>query len=374
MTSIGKTTRSSGLNSAELMEHRCAISVIVPVYNTEEFLRECIDSILNQTFRDIELICVDDGSTDQSLLILRDYERADSRVKVFEQPHAGQSVARNFGIDMAGGKYIYFVDSDDILADGALETMYALIEERDVDILYFDGANFFETEEISKAFPDYSTCFRRPISYREVVSGADMFARMYNDKAYEVVIYLQIIKRDFLKATGVRFYKGVIHQDNIYTLETILQARRVSHENVVLYLRRVRSGSAITSAITYRNFAGCFIGWERTMSFILSHQFSARVRKSLKRRSRYMRSRTIEEGAAISDEEIRANMKNESLYFRSIYNVVFCMAIRRRRRRIAGAQENVLSKVIQKTWDIVLYRMGFLMIFVYDRLKLSFHP
>ena len=91
------------------------LSVIVPVYNTEKYLRECLDSIINQTFRDIEIICVNDGSTDKSLEILKEYALKDNRIKVITQGNKGQSVARNIGLNNASGKYITFIDSDDYL-------------------------------------------------------------------------------------------------------------------------------------------------------------------------------------------------------------------------------------------------------------------
>ena len=94
------------------------VSVIIPVYNVEKYLRECIDSILNQTLRDLELICVDDGSTDGSLEILHEYEKADSRVKVLTQHNMGAGAARNKGLAIATGEYLSFLDSDDFFASG----------------------------------------------------------------------------------------------------------------------------------------------------------------------------------------------------------------------------------------------------------------
>ena len=100
------------------------ISVIIPVYNVEKYLRECLDSIVNQTFKDIEIICVDDGSTDKSLEILREYEQKDKRIIVISQPNKGVSTARNIGMQQATGKYMMFVDSDDYITQNACELIY----------------------------------------------------------------------------------------------------------------------------------------------------------------------------------------------------------------------------------------------------------
>lgn len=115
-------------------------SIIVPVYNSQEFLHKCLDSLVNQTLHDIEIICIDDGSTDDSLSILREYANADNRVIVITQQNSGPSVARNKGLSIAKGKYILFVDSDDWLEyDACCILKYELIKNP-VDIAIFRHA------------------------------------------------------------------------------------------------------------------------------------------------------------------------------------------------------------------------------------------
>ena len=116
------------------------ISVIIPAYNTAEYMDECMQSVLSQTLQEIEIICVDDESTDGTLEILRRYESADERVHVIAKQHSMIGETRNTGIDAAVGKYIYFMDSDDYLKeDGALEKMYMLAEEKELDVLFKNG-------------------------------------------------------------------------------------------------------------------------------------------------------------------------------------------------------------------------------------------
>lgn len=110
------------------------ISIITPVYNTEKYLSECLDSIFSQTIKDFELICVDDGSTDNSLNILNNYQNKHKNLKIISQKNGGPGVARNTGIDNALGKYICFWDSDDIFEPDALEKMYNQAEETKADI------------------------------------------------------------------------------------------------------------------------------------------------------------------------------------------------------------------------------------------------
>ena len=104
------------------------VSVIVPVYNVEDYLCECLDSLITQTLSDIEIICINDGSTDNSLEILTNYSKRDSRIKIITQENKGLSSARNRGFEFINGKYTYFIDSDDILKSDALEKLYNLAE------------------------------------------------------------------------------------------------------------------------------------------------------------------------------------------------------------------------------------------------------
>lgn len=123
------------------------ISVIIPVYNTEKYLDKCIQSILNQTFGDFEIIAIDDGSTDSSLEILKKYEK-DQRFIIIHKENEGQAVARNIGIKKATGKYITFVDSDDYIDKNMLEDLYHLVQEKDADIAICDILKESEREKI----------------------------------------------------------------------------------------------------------------------------------------------------------------------------------------------------------------------------------
>ncbi len=113
-------------------------SIIVPVYNVEKFLRESLDSIVAQTFKDFEVICVNDGSTDNSLEILNEYANKDSRIKIISQENQGQGVARNNAIDIAQGKYLLFVDPDDWIETNALEQIWNKAEATDANIVQFN--------------------------------------------------------------------------------------------------------------------------------------------------------------------------------------------------------------------------------------------
>ena len=126
------------------------VSVVIPVYNTEKYVREAVESIMNQTLRELEIIIINDGSTDNSLQVAEELAAADSRIQVYSQTNRGLSMARNAGITHAHGRYIYFMDSDDLLEKDAMELCYSKCEEKELDFVFFDAQSFFE-EDIRNA-------------------------------------------------------------------------------------------------------------------------------------------------------------------------------------------------------------------------------
>ena len=124
------------------MKKEIAVSVIVPIHNSEKYLRECLDSIVSQSLKSIEVICVDDGSTDGSAAILNEYKRLDPRVRVITQTQCGVSSARNHGIAAAVGEYLAFVDSDDLIDRNAYKNAYAKAKKTNADIVVFGGQSF----------------------------------------------------------------------------------------------------------------------------------------------------------------------------------------------------------------------------------------
>lgn len=241
------------------MEKRVKISVVIPIYNSSEYLRECLDSIVNQTLQDFEVICVNDGSTDASLDILKEYEARDSRFVVVSQKNQGQSVARNNGMQMAQGEYILFVDSDDLLELNAMEYLWNGVSAQDLDVLYFDAKTIYENQELAEQKKSMREYYSRKDVYREIVTGPELFAKMRRDDAYRVQPCLQLIRRSLLLESGVTFPKGIIHEDNLFTTELMLSAARVAHHSKAFYTRRVRDESTMTNVEKFKNLYGYFL-------------------------------------------------------------------------------------------------------------------
>ena len=211
------------------------ISVIIPVYNVEKYLRECLDSLLNQTFKDIEIICVNDGSTDGSLNILNEYASKDSRFIIINQNNQGLSAARNNGLNVAKGDYVAFLDSDDyILNSDYFEKLYNACEKHNADIAVAsiirgnDKKSKYifkvEKEEIGDSFIDKLKICDVP------------------DSNY---VWNKLYKRESLLATGITFPVGKLYEDLYYTHKVLYYVDKlVSVPNVSIFYRK-RSDSIV---------------------------------------------------------------------------------------------------------------------------------
>ncbi len=230
------------------------VSVVIPVYNTEEYLREALDSIVNQTLKDIEIICVNDGSTDGSAEILGEYAKKDSRISIITQENKGLSCARNAGIMKAKGKYIYFMDSDDILEANTLEELIPVMEEKELDVFFFDGESFAEDPELITAY--YQTAYKRSRAYDDVYEGAELLKLFRQENKYSQSACLQILKTSFLRNNDIYFIPGILHEDNAFTFSALLNAKRASHTNKVYFRRRLRDSSIMTDTVTFENIYG----------------------------------------------------------------------------------------------------------------------
>lgn len=234
------------------------VSVIIPVFNVEKYLEECLESILAQSMKEIEIICVNDGSIDNSLNILRKYEAEYPQIKVLDQLNGGQSAARNRALSCASGEYVYFMDSDDLLTSRALEELYQVSSEKQLDILYFSGTSFFEDKELAKKHKGFVNNYYRKGDYTEVRDGQKMLVTLIDNGDYFVSPCLQLIRRAFLDQNNLRFYEGIIHEDNCFSFQALLLAEKVFCVNDIYFYRRVRGASVMTHEETSQNLRGYF--------------------------------------------------------------------------------------------------------------------
>ncbi len=233
------------------MENQALISVIIPVYNVEEYLRECVDSVLVQTYQNFEIILVDDGSTDSSGEICDEYLEKDDRITVIHQKNGGLSAARNSGLSEAEGKYVYFLDSDDYITDNSLETLVEIAEKDNSDIVFFDAVSFADTDDF-----EVSQNYIRKNKYK-TDSGYAVFSEMIKNKEYHSAVPLLLINREFLFKSGVSFISGILYEDMVFTYQLFCKAAVVSQCKDALYCRRYRKNSIMTSSKSKKHFTSC---------------------------------------------------------------------------------------------------------------------
>ena len=234
------------------------VSLIVPIFNTERYLRECLDTLVSQTLRDIDIVCVNDGSTDSSPTILAEYAQRDARIRVVSQSNSGLSAARNAGLREANGEYLLFMDSDDRLEVTAAERLYERASKDRLDLLFFNADCFADSREAEKQTRSYTNYYRRSREYSAPRTGADLIADMRGNSDYLCSACFELWRTEFLRAHGLSFTVGVLHEDTDFTFRAALLAERAAHMDAVLFHRRVRAGSIMSSAVQFASSYGAF--------------------------------------------------------------------------------------------------------------------
>ena len=225
------------------------ISVIIPVYNVEAYLKECVDSVLAQTYLDYEIILVDDGATDRSGQICDDYAQMDQRVRVIHQKNGGLSAARNTGMKAALGEYILFLDSDDYLLVNSLQDLHAHAVENQADVVFFDGFVFYDGCEPNDADIRYS----RKKRYK-TENGRSILYKQLKHEEYRTAVPLMLFRRQYLSDHKLTFMEGILHEDELFTYLVYNADGMVAHCHEELYARRMRPGSIMTASKMIRRY------------------------------------------------------------------------------------------------------------------------
>lgn len=221
-------------------------SIILPCYNVEKYIRACIDSILQQTYKDFEVILVDDGARDSTPQICDEYAEKDARVRTIHKPNGGQADARNIGLEAAQGDYICYVDSDDFLANDNVLQLLADKTAGNPDIVHYKFQEWFESDgHIAPCRFDY----RIPTKGRSV---ADIYCDLIDKDAYYNSAWSKIIRRGLLMENEIRFEKGIVGEDNEWYYHVVMAAKSLALVDEPLYIYRRRQGST-TTAITRKN-------------------------------------------------------------------------------------------------------------------------
>tara|TARA_R110002049_G_C9177314_1_gene562970 strand:+ start:6999 stop:7943 length:945 start_codon:yes stop_codon:yes gene_type:complete len=205
------------------------ISIIVPVYNVEIYLKRCINSLINQTYQNLEIILINDGSVDNSKCICEAFAKKDSRIVVLNQDNSGSSIARNSGLDTATGDVIAFVDSDDYIDNSMYEIMLQLMQEHNLDVVEIAQINSNETKKFDNKF-----VIENPVTASKRIIKNTLFS-----------VWRRIYRKSVID--GMRFIPKIIHQDVFFTIDLLKRVSSIGYLNSALYIYNLENTSVIRS-------------------------------------------------------------------------------------------------------------------------------
>lgn len=228
------------------MKSEYSLGAVIPIYNVEKYLKQCLESIVNQTISFDEVILINDGSLDNSKKICEKYCEKYSYFRLINQKNQGLGFTRNQGMDFSKSDYIIFIDSDDFINLKAVEIIKKKLCEQDV---LFYSSDICEDIDGMEHVNFY---LRKKTLCNYVMSGLDFFYQSY-PKNHIVSACMAVYKRSFLKNYNIRFPKGIYYEDNFFYIEIIINAKKIECISEQLYIRRYRSGSIMTNTIVKKN-------------------------------------------------------------------------------------------------------------------------
>lgn len=215
-------------------------SIVIPVYNTEKYLDKCIRSAIDQTYQNIEVLLIDDGSQDNSAKICDEYAKKDSRIKVIHKENGGLSDARNCGIDIATGDYILLLDSDDYISLHAVEN-FLVYAEKNIDVI------------IGEVIVEGGNCSFKHIKTENALSGKEYLLKAYREDKAPMAACFSVYNKKFLDSNNLRFKKGILHEDEEFSPRCLLLANSVICVENYFYYYQIRENSITTKKDKRKN-------------------------------------------------------------------------------------------------------------------------
>lgn len=224
------------------------VSIIVPVYNVEKYIRQCLESLINQTLQDIEIIIVNDGTKDKSIEVINDIIETNKKIVLLNKQNGGISSARNYGLRHATGEYISFVDSDDYVDNDYIEKLYEKAKEFDLDIVVGSHTRLeYDCRLVKKVR-------NKKLYSNKASTGEEFLCKQLGLLDYGIEIWDDLYRRQLLLDENLYFHEGIIHEDDEFTLKVLLKAKRVRLFEQYGYIYRQRQNSLINSELSYINF------------------------------------------------------------------------------------------------------------------------
>lgn len=219
------------------------VSVIIPVFNKEKYLKKCLDSVVNQSLKEIEIICIDDGSTDASLRILEEYSKEDTRINIIKQSNKGPGLARNRGLDVATSEYVFFLDADDWIELNALEKVYNNAIESNSEIVLFNAVEYLPENKIKNRV-------YYPQNIQHTFDFHDKKDIVMNNF---LIACTKLHKLDFIRKYDIRFSENGLFEDVFFHIQSMIKASRISYVNEIFYnYRRTEKNTRQTESIQSR--------------------------------------------------------------------------------------------------------------------------
>lgn len=240
------------------MSSKPFFSIGVPIYNTEKYMARCLDSILNQSFSDFEIIAVDDGGNDGSIAIVKQYAEKDNRIKIINKPNGGLPAARNTAIYFAGGEYIYFLDSDDTMCSDALQNAYdAITANKYPDLLHTGFIRVVDGKEtlcpVGKPDKDF---------FAGNLSGDEKWIKMWDENLTPNQVMTKFIKAEFLRKSGVSFSIRLFAQeDSDFTFNICRKAETMAFADFYAFRYFKNQENSMSTVWSYKSIAGVFTRW-----------------------------------------------------------------------------------------------------------------
>ncbi|HFD7738664.1 MULTISPECIES: glycosyltransferase family 2 protein [Serratia] len=231
------------------------VSIIIASYNTDKYIVECVNSALGQDYENIEVIVVNDGSTDTTEELLFELARNNTKLKTLTQENQGQSVARNNGLTLATGEFVIFLDSDDKFYNSLISKCISALNSTKSDIIFFNGESFYDNEgdPLTAGFaPKY---IRNTSLCGKAMDSHTFFKKSWGLNNYTVSPCMFIARTQLVRDNP--FYPGIVHEDNLFTTKILLSKKStIACINDILYKRRIRPDSVMTSKKSERNAIG----------------------------------------------------------------------------------------------------------------------
>lgn len=253
-------------------------SIVVPVYNVENYLSECLESLINQTFDDFEVICINDGSTDNSLSVLNDFASKDERFVVISQKNQGQGIARNNALKIVNGQYILFVDPDDWIESNTLEKLYEKFRQTNADIIQFNYKKYNDVSGDSKVI-DLKALLKKRFKFDISKNGFYSWKNIKKGCLYylDLQVWNRAYRNEFIKKHGICFAPSKHGEDHLFTIKSLLFSDKIFFLDEILYNYRIRSGSSV-NIVTSDNWM-IFDNIRLIESFLRENDFSPELEK-----------------------------------------------------------------------------------------------